>query len=169
MTEPTGYRLRAKGSKTAVCSDCAVAIDLDTSSREKLDTRQFASELCVVCGEDITEGNGGSFNYPEEIAVLLDVHFEDAGERFGGVIPLIDSDATMEEVAPGVKKSTPQPTQYDPVVVNLQPHEKGIVDQLQEFADTVSKLGPLRGKKEEFTDDETGETLGYRFTFFAAA
>jgi len=59
---------------------------------EKLDTKQYGSEFCIVCGEDITNGNkNAKRDYPEEIANLFETRFKDEGPRFGGVHPRIDS------------------------------------------------------------------------------
>jgi hypothetical protein len=162
----SGYRLRAKGNKTAVCTNCSSIIGLDISQTEKIRTDQFASEYCILCGTDISNGDNATHRpYPEQIAVLLDVHFDSYGGRFNGVVPLINSPVERESHGTHtIGKSVP--TGHDPVLVLVYSTETDVVSALRSFIDTIETLGNLRGTIKEI-HDETDELVQYEFQFFA--
>ena len=173
MVETKGYKIRGK-SQTSICTDCSTKLQINRklksatggSNVSTLDTRQFATQLCVACETDITSGNGGSISYPEEIATLLDKAFEDVGGRFGGVIPHIDSEYKEQKISEGVKKGRAIRTNHDPVVLSLQPNETEAYQELDTFLDTLSTLGRIRYTDEEFRSEDN-EIIGYEFTVFA--
>ncbi len=105
---------------------------------------------------------------PEQIATLLDKKFEDVGDRFGGVNPIIDTESSRREVAEGVVKSDSLRTQHDPVIVELRPHEEDVYQKVVEFLDKLSHMSNIRYKTEEIEDEE-GELALYEVTAFAVS
>lgn len=169
-----GYKIQKKG-KCTICTDCSRKLDINKrlkrqasnngSNVTSLDTTNYAPEKCLVCKESITRAGNNNLDYPEQIATLLDKKFEDSGERFGGVIPIIDSEYTEEKVSDVAKKAEPIRTQHDPVIIELQPHEESLFNQVREFLDRLSTMSDIRYKT-ELIEDENDELALYEITAF---
>lgn len=166
-----GYQIRMKDSRSNICLECVDNLSIENllsgdSDVREISSSQYGGELCVVCGVNITGGSGASIDYPEAIAALLDKRFENRGERFGGVVPMIDSEREEKEITEGVKKSEAVRTQHDPVIVSLQAYESDIYQDVRQFLDRLSQMGSIRYTDEEITD-ENNEVRGYEITAFA--
>lgn len=172
-----GFKIKKKG-KCTICKECSKKLSIqnklnrqaDGSNNEvtSLGTENYAPEICLVCKDDITRGGKTDIDYPEQIATLLDKKFEDVGDRFGGVIPMIDSEYLEEEIAKGVTKSESIRTNYDPVIIELRPHEEGIYKKVVKFLDTLSHMSNIMYKTEEI-EDENDELALYEITVFASS
>lgn len=168
MPKTVGYRIRHNYlGKTTICKECAEAISLNSSEYEKMNTGEYSSNPCIVCQKDITNGNGfGSRpKYPEEITILLEERFKNVGPRFGGVKPRIDNaGAEKEQIKPGITKSTPIKTKYDPVIIMLS--DQNIAQKLESVLDTITQRGCIRYQKETYMDDND-DVIGYDYEIFA--
>lgn len=172
-----GFKIRKK-SQCTICSECAEKLSVDKKLRRQssqnggvseLDSKNYATELCFVCEKSITRKSSRSLNNrAEHIATLLDKKFEDVGNRFGGVNPIIDTEYSREQIKEGVTKSESIKTQYDPVIVELRPDEIDIYKKVVEFLGKLSNISSIQYKTSEIKD-ENDEIALYEIMVFSVS
>lgn len=172
-----GFKIKKK-DKCTICKECSKKLSMEKKLKREassnnnevtsLGTGNYAPEICLVCKDDITRGGKADIDYPEQIATLLDKKFEDVGDRFGGVIPMIDSEYLEKEIAKGVTKNESIRTQYDPVIVELRPHEEDIFKKVVKFLDTLSHMSDIMYKTEDI-ENENDELALYEITVFKSS
>lgn len=172
-----GFKIKKRGECT-ICVDCSEKLSMfdklesQATGNDKtvtgLDSSNYAPELCLVCKDSITRRGDVNLDMPEQIATLLDKKFENVGDRFGGVNPIVDTESSRKKVAEGVVKSEPLKTQHDPVIVELRPHEEDIYQRVTKFLDKLSHMSDIRYRTKEI-EDEDGELVLYEVTSFAVS
>lgn len=172
-----GFKIKKRG-KCTICGDCSEKLSIadrlksQAAGNDKtvtdLDHGNYAPELCLVCKDSITRRGDVTLDMPEQIATLLDKKFENTGDRFGGVNPIVDAESSSKEVAKGVVKSDSLRTQHDPVIVELRPHEEDIYQRVTKFLDKLSRLSNIRYRTREI-EGQDGEVKLYEITSFAVS
>lgn len=172
-----GFKIKKRG-KCTICSDCSRKVSIynklksqaesDNNEVTDLGSGNYAPELCLICKDSITRKGDVTLDMPEQIATLLDKKFENIGDRFGGVNPIVDTESSREKVDDGVVKSDSLKTQYDPVIVELRPYEKYIYDRVVRLLDKLSHMSNIRYNTKTI-EDEDGEVAIHEITAFAVS
>lgn len=165
-----GYVLSKRNiGKTSVCKECSNKIPLRTnnSDLDEISSGNLGTYHCIICEKDITNsGRQKQIDYPNEIAVLFDVTFENRGDRFWGVNSTIKSTGTNEkEYASGAaKKVDGNITKHSPVVFEIK--SESLKSDIKSMIETLQRSGRLRGIMNQIDTDDDNPTI-YEFKIFA--
>lgn len=168
-----GFKIRKRGECT-ICLDCAEKLSMkrklekeasQKGSISNLDSKNYASEVCLVCKENIGRRGNTNLDLPEQIATLLDKKFENVGGRFGGVNPVVDTESSRKQIKDGVVKGESIRTKYDPVIVELRPDEQDIYKKVVKFLKKLSNISNVQYKTSEIKN-ENDEIAIYEIMVF---